>query len=178
MKNHQFKIADRTKQEKLIALIAQAEIGNYRNDSFDLKQLYSEWILVFEGESREQPVYESNTYKRRKHNSGSSLSEDEAYNEMMDEFNISTSAPNLTFNSIERISSYHSSFYHSIVELHRQLDGYLPFKAESIFLEEISELDDIGIDYFAARIENEPNEKCKIGVGTRGVTIKQHDKKL
>jgi len=182
LKAHQLNVANSDKQARLIALIAQAEVGNYRSDSFDLKQLYSEWLLIFGNDTTDPPLTPppecDNGPKRRKHNSGSSLdtqtSDDTATPPTSP---ISASAPNLRISPIDRLSSSNAPLYLSVIVSHQQLQDYLPSKAENAFLEAISELDDIGIDYFAARIEAEHSEKCKIGVGTRGVVIKQKDNK-
>lgn len=181
IRQHQIKISDKLKQAKLIALIAQAELGNYRSDSYDLKQLYSEWILVFDSGATEQPLQqpvEGGKHKRRKHNSGTSLDENDGEEAAKLEPR-STSAPNLSLASISQLSPAHAPLYQSIAEMHQQFLDYLPSKAENSFLEEMSEFEDIGIEYFTnCQIEGENNDRCKIGVGTRGVTIKQTDKKL
>lgn len=196
-----------------MALIAQAELGNYRNDSFDLKQLYSEWVLRFEGNSvGMENAAECSASKRRKHHSGVSLdgtvtleddgedtgdssSSSSSLEETANDPQVSrsppppplekppvlagsVSTPNLRFASLERLSTVHTPFYLAIVGAHQLLTDTLPSKAEGAFLEALSELDDIGIDYFAGRIDGELNEKCKIGVGTRGVLIKQSDRRM
>lgn len=245
LREKQLKVTDAGKQAKLIALIAQAELGNYRSDSIDLKQLYSEWILLFdspspaasasaseeqhqqqtvicqqsvevqsENDSSNQPASsssESGARKRRKHHSDSSVAgitaaEDEATEEEEVEVNtavqfaagstggpststnISASAPDLICHSISVISidsnqqqqsppppqhlstPVHAQFYRSIVEHHIQLQDCLPSNAENKLLEEMVDLEDIGIDFFSA-CDCDGQGKCTIGVGTRGVTI-------
>lgn len=241
LREKQLKVTDVSKQAKLIALIAQAELGPYKSDSIDLKQLYSEWILLFDSspaaavveaganhqgpcssgtselirrqQSLDQPstsTSEVGAHKRRKHHSDSSIgglnsSTEEEYEETGDiEMNtvvqfageppvtstntpISASAPDLACHSVSVVSIGNSSqpeqhhhplstpghahFYRSIVEYHIQLQDCLPSTAENKFLEEIVELEDIGIDFFAA-CDCDGQGKCTIGVGTRGVTIK------
>lgn len=250
LREKQLKVTDTAKQAKLIALIAQAELGNYRSDSIDLKQLYSEWILLFDASPpvmvadgvgshqgtcssgavelirrqqslQEQPASTSSgevgAHKRRKHHSDSSIGglsssiEEEMEEDEGDiadddiELNtvvqfaiespatststISASAPDLICHSMSLGSigsnlqgrqqhhlstAGHAQFYRSIVEYHLQLHDCLPSSAENKFLEEIVELEDIGIDFFAA-CDCDGQGKCTIGVGTRGVTIKHTD---
>lgn len=177
-------------QAKLIALIAQAELGDYKCDNYDLKRLYLRWINVFCDckECHQTESIESSRFSLLKHNSGDSLNNDspssssssssfsnQKRHEGNKEITCSKQDP------IDQLSNVNVDLYHSIIEWHQRFQGYLRPKAEYNFLQNMSNLEDIGYDYFVGNFEhgNRLLLRCHIGVGTNDVVIRSvNEKKL
>lgn len=166
IKNRELKVSDTAEKAKLISLIAQIEFGDYREDCYDLTQFYTEWILNLCGKRRNK---------------------DDITTETMETATVTTKelklVPNIEskIRSINQLSAEYELIYKLVIEYHQLLSGYQRSEAEQHFLKDVSLLDDIGTNYFNARIlvsGRSTNPKCKIGLGVHGVTIRQEEKRI
>lgn len=173
------------KRAKLIALISQAELGDYKCDSYDLEMHYLRWIRVFDGDQARQSGRASR--KRRKHNSGDTVVVVEVASSAALQPSPPTTPPpppvdsnnngDAKLDTIDQLFTGNVDLCHSIIKWHRQFQGYLQSKAEYDFLKDASKIEDVGVDYFVAQLEDDHRPKCQIGVGTYGVVIRSEQAK-
>lgn len=108
--------------------------------------------------------------KRRKHHSGSSGPE---LNSECEEPFADNDYNSLTVNSLNNmvIGPELSNLTNSILHSHHKLSGTKATHAQYLFLQEVANLDDIGVEYFSVKMNNGSEDPYRIGVGPKGVTI-------
>ena len=158
---------------KLVALIAQSEIGDLSQDMVTSALIsYRKWIplSILESEQTCSSPTMQRKGKRRKHHSGSSgpeLGSDSEEPFTDNDYN------SLTINSLNTmvIGSELSNLTNSILQCHYKLIGTKAPHAQYLFLQEVANLEDIGVEYFSVKMNNGSEDPYKIGVGPKGVTI-------
>lgn len=158
---------------KLVALIAQSEMGDLTPEMVTSALLsYRKWIpqSIWENEMTCSSPTLQRKGKRRKHHSGSSGPELTAENEdsLSDsDFNSHT----ISCLNQMAISCDFSNLTNSILHYHQKLENTKPTHAQYLFLQEVSNLEDIGVEYFSVKLNSSSEDPYKIGVGPKGVTI-------
>ncbi|CAG2175633.1 unnamed protein product [Oppiella nova] len=166
------RVTDRQLAIKLVALIAQSETGDFDSEVTSALLSYRKWIplSILETEVLCSSPTLQRKGKRRKHHSGSSGPEISSENEEsfsdMESNSWTTTSLNQVFNSTE-----FSSLTNSIIQYHQKLESTKPMHAKYLFLQEVANLEDIGVEYFFVKLNNNSEDPYKIGVGPKGVTI-------
>ncbi|CAG2117768.1 unnamed protein product [Medioppia subpectinata] len=166
------RVNDKQLAIKLVALIAQSETGDLDSEVTSALLSYRKWIplSILENEDLCSSPTPQRTGKRRKHHSGSSGPEMGSENEEsfsdVESNSWTTSSLNHIFNSSE-----FSCLTNSIIHYHQKLESTKPTHAKYLFLQEVANLEDIGVEYFFVKLNNSTEDPYKIGVGPKGVTI-------
>ncbi|KAH9529662.1 Zinc ion binding [Dermatophagoides farinae] len=157
---------DPEKRAKLIALIAQIEYGDFNEESYDLKILYSKWIsILYHLEQIKRipnPNRSLNNVKYRPTNC-----------DILD-YGSNYNIP-LTVSKSKTMASdqqRHCDSIQQIIFWHQRFLGYSSNHAKSLFLKEALEIDDLGVDYFTVT-SNKKN--FRVGIGPRGITISSNN---
>ena len=136
---------------------------------------YRKWIplSILEKEVMSGSPQMQRKGKRRKHDSGSSAQElgsenDDLFSDL--DFNSWTMTSNSSVNHVFNSSDF-SSLTNAIIQSHQKLEGIKPMHAKYLFLQEVANLEDIGVEYFSVKLNNSTEDPYKIGVGPKGVTI-------
>lgn len=168
------RVNDKQLAVKLSALVAQSEIGDYDSQVVTSALLsYRKWIpiSILENELMANSPTMQRKEKRRKHHSGSSEPDISSENEeMMNDIELNSC---WTMSSITHVlnNSDFSSLTNSVIQFHQKLEGTKPTHAKYLFLQEVANLDDIGVEYFYVKLNNSTEDPYRIGVGPKGVTI-------
>ncbi|RWS10342.1 E3 ubiquitin-protein ligase MYLIP-A-like protein [Dinothrombium tinctorium] len=181
------RVEDKRKAIQLTALIAQIELGDLESSNEITAALlnYPKWlppnICDHSKEPLTSPLSTRRRGKRRKHHSGASEPETISDNDFSVEpcDHEATKASVLSpFEVCKECSEQcHdlSKLCNLVLKLHRSHKGLKPSKAEYLFLKEASTLEDVGVEYFSVRSNLSPDEPLNIGLGPRGVTVKEEN---
>lgn len=175
---------------RLAALIAQSELGNHEDEASPaLLMSYLKWLpscLVEHGE----PSYGSPLAtrkvggKRRKHHSGASDSDNSENEEQPSspcEHDSQTGrkfAPSPPPSPCEKCAldkELPQRLGAMVMQFHKELKDVKPQAARYLFLKEVSNLDDFGVDYFVVRSNACPEEQYYLGIGPKGVTVTSYE---
>jgi len=174
LQDGRLRVSDRQLAIKLSALIAQSEIGDFDPQVVTSALLsYRKWIplSILESELMGTSPTMQRKGKRRKHHSGSSEPDISSENEELASDGESSSC--WTMSAINQVmnSSDFSSLTNSVIQCHQKLEGTKPTHAKYLFLQEVANLDDVGVEYFYVKFNNSSEDPYRIGVGPKGVTI-------
>lgn len=184
-------VPDRDLLLKLVSLIAQAEMQDYDSHSItSLKLGYCKWLPLPPDALENMAGGASSSTRmrsrRRKHSSGPSSHSDQETEEEDVSPALSSSAPSppplapVPHNSSSDSSDHEmeSSSYsqeretlcEGVMQLHKQLKGIRSCTAKYLFVKEVSDLRDFGVEYFSVR-RNSTDESFRLGVGPKGVSV-------
>lgn len=192
------RIQDETVAYRLAALIAQSELGNFDAASDSSSALILSYIkflpscLVEHGEpSICSPLATRKTLgtKRRKHHSGASDSDtsdheqeppsspcEHDYNQAARKF--APSPPPTPCDRCAADKDLPQRLGSAVMQVHKELKDVKPSAARYLFLKEVSNLEDFGVDYFIVKSNSSPEELFYLGIGPKGVTVTSHEDAL
>lgn len=196
VRDGRIRVSDRDLLLKLISLIAQSELQDWDSHSAtSLKLAYRKWLPVPTDASSqyESPGVGASSSRvrdrRRKHSSGpSSHSDQETEEEDASSHVLSSSAPSPppsvphNHNNCCSDSSDHEmetsssnsqegdALCEAVMQQHKQLKGIRSCTAKYLFVKEVSDLQDFGVEYFSVR-RNSTDELFRLGVGPKGVSV-------
>ena len=142
--------------------------------------LYSKWmpLSIFElhQPNLSSPVLNMRSGKRRKHHSGASEPEIES-DEMTTSTSINDFETSWTSLRPEHIvnSEEIANLAQMVLQQHLKLEGTRPNHAKYLFLQEIANIEDFGVEYFYVKSNTSSEEAFRIGVGPKGVTITKEE---
>lgn len=171
---------------RLTALVAQSELGNLDalpDQAATALLAYPKWLpgCLFESclEASEvaSPLF-ARKGKRRKHHSGASEPDTSSETEEPPspcehdgQRDFAPSPPPML--PCERCGNDKElpQLCSAVMQIHKELCNMKPAAARYLFLKEVSNLDDFGVEYFAVRSNSGPEELFRLGVGPKGVTV-------
>lgn len=182
------RIDDKSLAIKLTALTAQSELGDLDSSNQYSAALlaYPKWLPVsllglssLDNSISSPPI--TRRGKRRKHHSGAS--EPESSSECEEPSSpFSDLGPSL-INSVHMAPGEGSEDLrieedpelsqtcNLVMQFHRKLNGLKQSSARYLFLREVSNMDNFGVEYFGVRSNSSPEEIYWLGVGPKGVIV-------
>lgn len=177
LQDSRLRVNDKNLAVKLKALMAQSDVGDLEQETVTSALLsYAKWMPASLADAEmgiSSPVMQRKG-KRRKHHSGASdhetMSENEdlAVDQELGSHSTSSRLEHL-------LNADDSNITNSVMQNHHKLAGTKPSHAKYLFLQEVANLEDFGVEYFYVRLNNSAEDPYRIGVGPKGVTVTREE---